>query len=135
MLGAVTETATMRLLAPGSAACVALALLAGRALADDPEGSQPTNAPAAAEPEAIVPDATTTIDPNVKEPVCRRYIPTGSRIATERCEMPKDTMSAKEQASRNIMRQDLADMRMQQQLRDQARAAAMAEALRRRANQ
>jgi hypothetical protein len=124
-----------RLLAPGSVACVALALLAGAALADDPEGSPPTNAAAAAEPEAIVPNATTTIDPNVKEPVCRRYIPTGSRIATQRCEMPTDTLSAQEQATREILRRDVADMRMQQQLRDQARAAAMAEALRRRANQ
>jgi hypothetical protein len=33
------------------------------------------------------------------------------------------------------MRRDIADMRMQQQLRDQARAAAMAQALRRRADQ
>jgi hypothetical protein len=123
-----------RLLAPGSAAYVALALLAGPALADDPEGSSPTNAPAAAEPVTIVPNATTTIDPNVKEPVCRRYIPTGSRIATQRCEMAKDALSAKEQASRDVMRQDVADMRMQQQMRDQARAAAMADMLRRRVN-
>jgi len=122
-----------RLLAPGSAACIALALMAGPALADDPEASPSTNAPAAAGPETIVPNATTTIDPNVKEPVCRRYIPTGSRIATQRCEMPKDTLSAKEQASRDVMRQDIADMRTQQQMRDQARAAAMAEALSRRA--
>ena len=123
-----------RLLAPGSAACIALALLAGPVLADDAEASPSTNAPAAAGPETIVPNATTTIDPNVKEPVCRRYIPTGSRIATQRCEMPKDTLSAKEQASRDVMRQDIADMRTQQQMRDQARAAAMAEALSRRAN-
>ena len=123
-----------RPLAPGSAACIALALLAGPTLADDPEASPSTNAPAAAEPEAIVPNATTTIDPNVKDPVCKRHFPTGSRIATQRCEMPKDTMSVKEQASRDVMRQDIAEMRMQQQLRDQARAAAMAEALRRRVN-
>jgi hypothetical protein len=46
--------------------------------------------------------------------------------------MPQDTLSAKEQASREVMRRDVADMRMQQQMRDQARAQAMAEALRRR---
>jgi hypothetical protein len=123
-----------RLLAPRSVACCALALLAGPAVADDPPTSPSTNAPAAAEPEAVAPHAITrtTIDPNVKEPVCKRHIPTGSRIATQRCEMPKDTLSAKEQASREVMRRDVADMRMQQQMRDQVRAQAMAEALRRR---
>jgi len=121
-----------RLLAPCSVACCALALLAAPALADDHPPSPSPNAQAAAEPEAIVPNATTTIDPNVKEPVCKRHVPTGSRIATQRCEMPKDTLSVREQASREVMRRDVADMRMQQQLRDQARAQAMAEALRRR---
>jgi hypothetical protein len=113
-------------------------------LAGEPETAPPPTAAATAEPQATAPATTeleptapqavtrTTIDPNVKEPVCRRHIPTGSRIATQRCEMPQDTLSAKEQASREVMRRDVADMRMQQQMRDQARAQAMAEALRRR---
>jgi hypothetical protein len=135
MVWAATETGMTRLLAPGSVACVALALAAGPAFGDDPPVSPATNAPAATESHAIVPNATTAIDPSVHEPVCRRYIPTGSRIATQRCEMPKDALSTNEQASREVMRRDIADMRMQQQLRDQARAAAMAQALRRRADQ
>lgn len=134
----------MRRLALSSAACVALALFAVTALADEPKTAPSPTAASAREPLATasatervapIPDATTTIDPNVKEPVCRRYIPTGSRIAEQRCEMPKDTLSAQEQASRDILRRDVADLRMQQQLRDQARAAAMADALRRRGGQ
>lgn len=127
-----------RFLAPNSAACIAVALLAGPALGDDPVTSSPTNAPAA-EPvaTAVSPQAITrtTIDPNVKEPVCKRHIPTGSRIATERCEMPTDSLSVKQQASREILRRDVEDMRRQQQMRDQARNQAMADALRRRSTQ
>lgn len=141
MAWAATETAMTRL-APRCAACVALAVLAVSALAGEPETAPPPTAPATAEPQATALEPTapqaitrTTIDPNVKEPVCRRHIPTGSRIATQRCEMPQDTLTAKEQASRDVMRRDIADMRMQQQMRDQARTQAMAEALRRRASQ
>lgn len=124
----------MTRLAWSSAASIALVVWA-TALADEPKTTPSGTPTPAAAPVALVPDATTTIDPNVKEPVCRRYIPTGSRIAEQRCEMPKDTLSAQEQASRDILRRDVADLRMQQQLRDQARAAAMADALRRRGGQ
>ncbi len=127
----------MTRLAPRSVACIALAWLAAPALADEPPIAPAANAPAATEPDAAAPQAITrtTIDPNVKTPLCKRHIPTGSRIATQRCEMPEDTLSAKEQASREVMRRDVTDMRMQQQMRDQARAQAMAEALRRRGSQ
>ena len=128
-----------RLLAAGSVACLALALGVGPALADDREASPTRTAPAASEPEVATapPQAITrtTIDPNVKEPVCKRYKPTGSRIAEQRCEMPTDSLSTKEQASRDILRRDVEDMRRQQQLRDQARNQAMADALRRRSTQ
>jgi hypothetical protein len=130
----------MRALAPSSAACLALVFSAAPASADEPEaGLAATNGPTAAEPEvaATPPRAITrtTIDPNVKEPVCKRHIPTGSRIAERRCEMPADSLSTKEQASREILRRDVEDMRRQQQLRDQARNQAMADALRRRSTQ
>ena len=131
-----------RILAASSVAWLAL-VWADPALADDGEASVPTSTPVTTEPEpepevaAAQPQAITrtTIDPNVKEPVCKRYKPTGSRIAEQRCEMPTDSLSAKEQADREILRRDVEDMRRQQQMRDQARNQAMAEALRRRSTQ
>ena len=65
-------------------------------------------------------------------PVCRRHVPTGSRIATERCTAPQQELSAQQRADRDIMRRDIDSMRTQQMMQEQARQAAMAEALRRR---
>jgi len=62
-----------------------------------------------------------TIDPNVKEPVCRREAPTGSRIFKERCTTPGATVSS---AEREQQRRDLDEMRTRAAMRDQARAAA-----------
>jgi hypothetical protein len=71
-----------------------------------------------------------TLDPTVKPPVCRRYVPTGSRIASERCQSAEvvDTVRA---AERDQTRRDIDEMRMRQATRDAARAAAQAESLRR----
>jgi hypothetical protein len=74
-----------------------------------------------------------TIDPNARPPVCRRVVPTGSRIAERRCESPKERTTAADEANRDILRRDIQALRDQQMARDQARQAAMAEALRRRA--
>jgi hypothetical protein len=71
-----------------------------------------------------------TLDPTVKPPVCRRYVPTGSRIATEVCQSAEVTDSARA-AERDQARRDIDEMRMRQATRDAARAAAQAEALRR----
>jgi hypothetical protein len=57
---------------------------------------------------------------------CRRYVPTGSRIATRDCSPPSDPL-ASEQA-----REDVESLRRTQMYQEQARQAAMAEALRRR---
>jgi hypothetical protein len=73
-----------------------------------------------------------TIDPNARAPVCRRVVPTGSRIAERRCETPNRESTAAAEANRTILRRDFEAMRDQQMMREQARQAAMAEALRRR---
>ena len=71
-----------------------------------------------------------TLDPTAKPPVCRRYVPTGSRIATEVCQSAEVGDGA-HAAERDQMRRDIDEMRMRQATRDAARAAAQAEALRR----
>lgn len=76
---------------------------------------------------------TITIDPNAPRPVCRRVVPTGSRIAERRCETPQTTAQA--EAERATVRRDFESMRDQQMLREHARQSAMAEALRRRTSQ
>jgi hypothetical protein len=76
---------------------------------------------------------TVTIDPNARPPVCRRVVPTGSRIAEQRCESPKERTTAADEANRAILRRDIEALRDQQMMRDQARQAAMVEAMRRRA--
>src|SRR5688572_7306633 len=48
-----------------------------------PTTDAPSAPPAVAEQSHPVKEVT--LDPTVKPPVCRRYVPTGSRIATERC--------------------------------------------------
>jgi hypothetical protein len=95
-----------------------LALLGSTAAADPSESTAPP------------PVKEITIDPTVKEPACRRQAPTGSRIARQRCEPPSTTAS---NAEREQLRRDLEEMRSREAMRDQARAAAELEALRRRA--
>jgi hypothetical protein len=123
-----------------------LALLGGPAAGDPPPvmADRPA-APADAPPTADAPPASeppradkaeavkeVTLDPTAKPPVCRRYVPTGSRIATERCQSA-ETADDAPAAERDQTRRDIDEMRMRQATRDQARAAAQAEALRQRA--
>jgi len=68
-----------------------------------------------------------TLDPTAKPPVCRRYVPTGSRIASERCRSA-ESWDAARAAERGQIRHDIDEMR----IRQAARAAAQADALRRR---
>src|SRR5262245_3693013 len=44
-----------------------------------------TELPAAADADKAQPVKEITLNPTDKPPVCRRYVPTGSRIAYERC--------------------------------------------------
>jgi len=106
-----------------------LAWIVGAAAAADP-----TEAPAPPSADKVQPVKEVTLDPTVKPPVCRRYVPTGSRIAKERCESAEVTDAARE-AERDQTRRDLAEMRMRQSMRDQARAHAFTEAMRRRGGQ
>jgi hypothetical protein len=119
------------------AACLTLALLPFAASPAEPESRAEEKAPAAlAKTDGKRTESVrqVTIDPNEKLPVCHRYVPTGSRIATERCVSPDSgPATAAQRANHDILRRDVEDLRRQQQLRDQARSAAMADALRRRA--
>lgn len=96
------------------------------------EPPAPTESASAADTEADEPQPVkeVTLDPTVKPPVCRRYVPTGSRIATEVCHSAEvgDSVRA---AERDQARRDIDEMRMRQATRDAARAAAQAESLRR----
>ena len=87
-------------------------------------------ASSAADAASAPPVKEVTIDPNVKEPVCRRQAPTGSRIAKQRCTTPDAALSS---AEREQQRRDLDEMRTRAAMREQARAAAELDALRRRA--
>jgi hypothetical protein len=115
------------------------------ALVTLPCAGDPAEPPAARAPAPPAPPATVTaenktpenvrivtIDPNARAPVCRRVVPTGSRIAERRCETPNRESTAAAEANRTILRRDFEAMRDQQMMREQARQAAMAEALRRR---
>jgi hypothetical protein len=73
---------------------------------------------------------TITIDPTVRGPVCKRFVPTGSRIAEQRCAAPQTTAQA--EAERATLRRDFQAMRDQQMLREQARQARQAAGARRR---
>jgi hypothetical protein len=64
--------------------------------------------------------------------VCRRHVPTGSRIAEQRCESAATEPTAAERANRDILRRDVEAMRDLQMMREQARQSAMSDALRRR---
>ena len=118
-----------------------LALLAEEASGADPAPPSTTSPPASANPPPATrvseadktrPVKEVTLDPTAKPPICRRYVPTGSRIATERCQSA-ETDALANNAERDQMRRDIDEMRMRQAARDQARSAAQAEALRRRA--
>ena len=120
---------------PGFAAALAL-LATGRAVAADAPPAAEARAPAPLEATSPASDRgnkmrEVRIDPNAKLPECKRYVPTGSRIATERCETPKDELTPAERADRDTLRRDINEMRALQTLRDQARDQARAEALRR----
>jgi hypothetical protein len=146
---------TLRLMAVSAS----LALLAGAAAAADPPSESPETSPAADLPastpdtpvvtaerpavaaEGVPPTQITeagdsqpvkevTLDPTAKPPVCRRYVPTGSRIATERCRSA-EVSDAVRAAERDQARRDIDEMRVRQATRDAARAAAQAESLRR----
>jgi hypothetical protein len=104
--------------------------LAGLTLPYYGHAADPPAAAAASVPENV---RTITLDPTARRPVCKRFVPTGSRIAERRCETPPTTAQA--EADRATLRRDFQAMRDQQMLRDQARQAASAEALRRRGGQ
>jgi hypothetical protein len=101
-----------------------LTLIAGMVMAIDAIASPPSTP----SPVGTPPVKQVTIDPNGKEPVCRRSAPTGSRIARERCE-PASTLVAN--AERDQLRRDIDEVRMREVLRQQSRAAAELETLRR----
>jgi hypothetical protein len=94
----------------------------------------PAPAPSAAAAASPPPDSvrTVTLDPNERRPVCRRHVPTGSRIAEQRCESAATEPTAAERANRDILRRDVEAMRDLQMMREQARQSAMSDALRRR---
>lgn len=110
-----------------TAICGVWLALIGAAAAAPPDPT-PARQPARADPVKEI-----TIDPHAKEPVCRRYTPTGSRIAKRRCETP--AAENVRDAERDRLRRDLDEMRTREIMRDQARAQALAESMRRRANQ
>jgi len=97
------------------------AWLATAAAAVEPAAPTAPADTAAAQPVKVV-----TIDPNAKEPVCRRAAPTGSRIKKEFCEMPA---TASDTAAREQLRRDIDEVRTRQV---QAQQQAIADALRRR---
>jgi hypothetical protein len=107
--------------------CLAMIALPCASNAAEPSPAPATAlAPASPAPENV---QTVTLDPNERRPVCRRHVPTGSRIAEQRCEAAKREATASDRANHEIMRRDIDALRDQQMMREQARQAA---ALRRR---
>jgi hypothetical protein len=94
--------------------------------ADPPAAQSPQPKPEATTlaPSTLEIVRTITIDPTAPRPVCKRVVPTGSRIAERRCETPQTTAQA--EVDREIQRRDFQAMRDQQMLREQARQAAAA---------
>lgn len=107
-------------------ASLLLIAMAGGAAAEPGTSATPTAVAESATPSAVLREVK--IDPNAKPLVCRRYVPTGSRIATRVCEAPRDSLTATEQTDRDTLRREFAQMRELQTMR---RAQAQAEALRR----
>jgi hypothetical protein len=135
MLPVALEAFVMRF-ALSPAACLTLALLPFAGSPGEPEPGAEEKVPAALpeiaskRPEKV---REVKIDPNEKLPVCRRYVPTGSRIATERCETPEPkSATAAQRANHDVLRREVEEMRSLQSMREQARSQAIAEALRRR---
>ena len=114
-------------LIPTAAASALLLCISAAAHCDAPpvKSAHPDEQPTAKEPSEKVPQVT--IESYARLPVCRRHVPTGSRIATERCTTP-DAADSQHAAAR----QQLDSLRQQQMIEDQARQQARAEALRRR---
>jgi hypothetical protein len=110
------------------------ALLPWASHAAEPASQTAVPAVAEAKADAKAPENVRTVmlDANERRPVCRRHVPTGSRIAEQRCESATREPTAADRANRDILRRDLEAMRDLQVMREQARHAAMAEALRRR---
>jgi len=118
-----------------TAAYLTILLASNAATAAEPQATAAANAPPAlAEAETKQPRGMreVTIDPNTRDPVCRRYVPTGSRISTMRCVTPQESLTAAQQADHDTMRRDVAEMRALQAMREQARTQALADMLRRR---
>lgn len=99
----------------------------------DPPAAASELAPArsSAEADQVPAIKEITLDPTAKPPVCRRYVPTGSRIATERCQSA-EVADAARAAERDQTRRDIDELRMRQTTRDAARAAEQAAAMRQR---
>jgi hypothetical protein len=117
---------------PPSESAEAPASTAERPDAADSSAATSELAPAKSAEDDQVPAVKEVIlDPTTKPPVCQRYVPTGSRIATERCHSA-EVGDAARAAERDQMRRDIDELRMRQATRDAARDAAQAEALRRR---
>jgi hypothetical protein len=128
--GAVAEPPPANTDTPSESSEPRIATAAEPAVTVDPP--EPTTSATATDTDAdkLQPVKEVTLDPTVKPPVCRRYVPTGSRIATEVCQSAEVANSVRA-AERDQTRRDIDEMRMRQATRDAARAAAQAEALRR----
>ena len=121
-------------LIPTAAASALLVCIGAAAHSDAPpaKSAQPdaqataaAEQPTAKEQSEKVPQVT--IESYARLPVCRRHVPTGSRIATERCTTP-GTAEGQHAAAR----QQFDSLRQQQMIEDQVRQQARAEAMRRR---
>jgi hypothetical protein len=128
--GAVAEPPPANTDTPSESSEPRIATAAEPAVTVDPP--EPTTSATATDTDAdkLQPVKEVTLDPTVKPPVCRRYVPTGSRIATEVCQSAEVANSVRA-VERDQTRRDIDEMRMRQATRDAARAAAQAEALRR----
>lgn len=119
---------------------IALGAAAPSVANDDAEPKLAGNAPAAkAAPAAPAPEAAARPSEDVPKvaiesfanvPVCRRHVPTGSRIAVERCTSRPSVVAAQRQ--KDFTRQQIETMREQQIYEEQARQALRAEMMRRR---
>jgi hypothetical protein len=120
-----------------AATCAILASWPGLAAADATTKAERAATRAAAQQErqaaapAKVPEVA--IEAFARLPVCRRHVPTGTRIAGERCTSNDATTAALRKNEQDLTRQDVEMLRQRQMIQEQARQTARAEALRRRA--
>jgi hypothetical protein len=116
----------------GAAAGALLGLTLGSARADDAASKAPSTRPlppAAAQPDsAQIREAPLAVP--VEETQCRRYRPTGSHIASVRCEAKSATESPHARAARQLAKNDLEEMRRRQMAQELVRQQALADALR-----